>query len=280
MSERKTALVYVRKSFVKAGGPAPASPEMQAQACERALRELGLEPELHVDAKGHLSGKNEDRPAWQTVRKRLHDPDVAVLAVYTWNRAVRNAKLLLALVDELDDLGIRFIAVQNNIDTSTAAGHFQLTVMAAADEYESNVASERRVETIEHLRRVKGRHYGLPPFGTERKAHEGDLVLFASEKSQPNGSDHAALKHIYELYGGGHETIYTLSKRLNREGWSARDRNGQLKPWSVDDVRRVLTHYWIYAGYVPIGKGREREVIRGSHSAILPEALTTPVAAR
>lgn len=279
---RTTALVYARKSLVKRGGIAPASPEMQAEAVQRRARELHLTPELYTDADGWRSGRDENRAAWQQLRARLADPDIAAVIIYSWDRAVRNVRLLLTLADELEALGIRLISVSDNIDTTTAAGRFQLTVIGGVGEFESNAASERRIQTIDYLRRHKGRHYGTTPFGAERVKRDGDLVLVPSARRQPNGTDHAALAHLYELYAKGDTGQMALTGRLNREGWRFRDRNGKLRPFNVKDVRRLLYNHWLYAGYIVVGRAYqgEFEVLPGSHGPILPPELTQAVAAR
>lgn len=281
-SERTVAICYHRKSKVKAGGVSPASPEMQLGMTNAKARELGFVAENYTDAEGNNSGKTEQRTQWQKARARLKDPDVAALIVPMWDRPVRNAKLLLSLADECDALGIRFVSCQDNIDTRSAAGRFQLTVIAAVGEYESNAASERRVSTIDYLRRERGRHYGLAPFGAERIPQGNELTLVPSTKTQPHGTDHAALHRVYEMYGMERESIYKIAERLNAEGWRFRTRWNDLIPWRMDDVRRVLYNHWLYSGYVIVGRAHrgDFEVIPGSHQPILPDMLTVPVAAR
>ena len=245
-------------------------------------RELGFTAENYTDADGNNSGKTEQRIQWQKARARLKDLDVAVLIVPMWDRPVRNAKLLLSLADECDALGIRFISCQENFDTRSAAGRFQLTVIAAVGEYESNAASERRVSTIDYLRRERGRHYGLAPFGSDRVRQGNELTLVPSAKTQSRGTDHAALRYAYEMYALDRQSIYQIAERLNAEGWRFRTRWNDLIAWRVDDVRRVLYNHWLYSGYVIVGRAHRGnfEVIPGSHQPLLPDSLTAPVAAR
>lgn len=278
------AIIYVRKSLVKKGAPDPASPAMQEAACRELAAAQGWTPEVYADAEGHRSGKSaRNRPGWAKARARLDDADTVALIVYAYSRAFRNVKLLLDLVDELQAGGKRIVAVKDSgMNPYTSRGRMMMTFAAAFDEGESNEASERRIETIEYLRRTKGRHYGLPPFGAIRKPVDGDLVLHPNEREQPNGTDHQALTRCYELYCEGRLGYWPLAHQLNAEGWRYRDRDGNLRNWSLDDVRRALMSHWLYAGYVTIGRAyRDQvEILRGSHAPILPEALTAPVAAR
>lgn len=282
IAARVTALCYARKSLVKRGGVQPASPEMQADAVETRARALQLVPELYTDAEGWRSGRDENREAWQKLRARIGDPDVAAVIVYSWDRAVRNTELLLRLARELDELGVRFISLSDNIDTTTANGRFQLTIVGGVGEYESNIAGERRVGTIDYLRRHKGRHFGTVPFGADRIQRDGDLVLMPTTRLQANGTDHQALTRVYELYAGGSLSMQRIAQQLNHAGWRFRGRHGELKPFAVKNIRTLLYNHWLYAGYVVIGRAYQGdyEVVPGSHGPLLPAELTQAVAAR
>ncbi len=196
---RTVALIYTRKSMVRRGQPDPTSPEMQEAACLEKAKSLKLKPELYSDIEGRHSGTTENREAWQRCRSRLGDPDVSALIVYAWGRAVRNTKLLLQLIDDCRAADVRFISVSQNIDSNTADGLMILTITAAVDAAEAGRASERRIETIDYLRRHKGRFYGIAPFGTSLVRRGDTWVLVPSEKPQTNGSDHSALKRLYEM---------------------------------------------------------------------------------
>lgn len=73
-----------------------------------------------------------------------------------------------------------------------------------------------------------------------------------------------------------------IAVRLNADGWQYRDRHGQLRKWTDDDVRRAIASHWLYAGYVTIGRAYrdQEEIIPGSHAPLLPDALTAAAAAR
>ncbi len=59
---------------------------------------------------------------------------------------------LLSLFDEFQRKGINFIAVTQNIDTTTSSGKLQMQIMGAFAEFERNLISER---TKEGLKRRK-----------------------------------------------------------------------------------------------------------------------------
>lgn len=278
---RSTCLAYVRKSMVRKGVPDPAAPDIQRGRIAAKLGDA-YAVEWYEDAEGHSSGLTDERPAWQRLLGRLADPDVAAVAVESWEKAARNVKHLLQLVDECDRLSVRFVSAGDNIDTTTADGRFQLTILTAVAEHYARRTGERRAASIDYLRRQKGRHYGLAPFGTRRVERAGDLVLTPSDLRQANGTDHDALRVLYELYVTERMGMRYVAERLNDSGWRCRDRAGRLRPWNRDDVRRALASHWLYAGYVTVGRAhRDRvEILPGSHEPILPETLLAPVALR
>jgi DNA invertase Pin-like site-specific DNA recombinase len=280
--KRTIALCYVRKSLVRQGAIDPISPEYQqkrlADWCEREK----LTPEWHIDASGHNSGMRSDRPSWMTARRRLQDGDVAALVVTDWDRAARDTQELLAVDDQAAKHGVRFVSLSDNIDTRTPEGRIQLTIVAGAAEYYARKAGHSRRLSIEGLRRQRGRHYGQAPFGTERVIQEGDRVLVPSRREQVLGSDHEALQRVFELYARERLSYHGATRALNAEGWRYRNREGTLRPWTYDDVRRVIQTHWVYAGFVTIGRAYRdmTDVINGSHAPILSTELTTAAAER
>lgn len=280
--KRSVALCYVRKSLVRSGAVDPISPEYQqkrlADWCERE----GLAPEWHIDASGHNSGLRSSRPSWMTARRRIQDGDAAALVVTDWDRAARDVRELLEVADQAQRVGVRFVSLSDQIDTRTPEGRMQLTIVAAGAEYVARKTGEHRRRSIEGLRRERGRHYGQAPFGTERVIADGDRVLIPSTREQALGSDHDALRRVFAFYAQQRLSYHATARALNAEGWRYRNREGRLRPWTYDDVRRVIQTHWVYAGYVTIGRAYRdmTDVINGSHAPILPNELTTAAAER
>lgn len=280
--KRTVALCYIRKSLVRQGAIDPISPEYQQKRLTDWCEREKLTPEWHIDASGHNSGMRSDRPNWMTARRRIQDGDVAALVVTDWDRAARSVQELLSVDDQATKAGVRFVCISDNIDTRTPEGRIQLTIVAGAAEYYARKAGYSRRLSIEGLRRERGRHYGQAPFGTERVIQAGDRVLVPSTREQLLGTDHDALQRVFELYARERLSYHGATRTLNAEGWRYRNREGKLRAWTYDDVRRVIQTHWVYAGYVTIGRAYRdmTDVINGSHAPILPSELTTAAAER
>lgn len=86
------------------------------------------------------------------------------LVVWKLDRLARSTMELLSDIKTLSDRGVHFVSLQDNIDTSSASGRFQLTVFSALAELERDMIRERTIAGLEAARkrgRVGGRPKGM-----------------------------------------------------------------------------------------------------------------------
>jgi site-specific DNA recombinase len=104
---------------------------------------------------------------------------IAVVLVRKLDRFGRNAREMLNAVHELEQAGARLISLKENVDTSTAAGRFFLTVLAAVAELERDVILERSSEGMARRLDEGGYLGGRPPIGyrVEGKKQSARLVI-------------------------------------------------------------------------------------------------------
>ena len=120
-----------------------------------ALTEAGCE-RIFED---HASGANPERPQLTACLDYLHEDDV--LVVLDLDRLGRRAGELICLIDELDQRGIAFRALNSPMDTTTPAGRAFLQIQAAFAEMERNVIRQRVLEGV-RAARARGRRGGRP----------------------------------------------------------------------------------------------------------------------
>lgn len=106
-----------------------------------------------------LSGKNTDRPQLQAMLSYLREGDT--LYVESFSRFARSARDFLNIVNTLNEKGVSFVSLKENIDTTTSQGKFMLTVFAGLYELERDNILERQREGID-LALKEGRAYGRP----------------------------------------------------------------------------------------------------------------------
>jgi DNA invertase Pin-like site-specific DNA recombinase len=96
---------------------------------------------------------------------RRHRFDVVLVAAF--DRIARNVRHFLEILDELGRLGIEFISLRENIDTSGALGRAMLTIARAIAELERDLIRER-VKAGMRRAKLEGRRIGRNPLNINR----------------------------------------------------------------------------------------------------------------
>ena len=104
-----------------------------------------------------------------SARKRELD----CVLVWKFDRFARSVSHLVRALDEFDHLGVRFVSVQDNVDTTSPMGRAMFAVIGAMAELESALIAER-VQAGMAAAKARGRHVGRP-------ATNGDVVQRVEE---------------------------------------------------------------------------------------------------
>ena len=128
----------------------------------RMMAEQGIAAERIFTDKA--SGKNTDRPALHAMMKQLRAGDMVI--VESISRIARNTRDLLSIVAELRSLGVEFVSLKEQIDTTTATGQFMLTVFGALAELERENILERQREGIA-IAKEQGKYKGRKPIDAD-----------------------------------------------------------------------------------------------------------------
>jgi DNA invertase Pin-like site-specific DNA recombinase len=81
--------------------------------------------------------------------------------VWKFDRFARSTRHLLAALEEFDHLGVRFVSVQDQIDTDSPMGRAMFTIIGAMAELEASLISER-VTAGMRAAEARRRHLGRP----------------------------------------------------------------------------------------------------------------------
>ncbi|MBR1584730.1 MAG: recombinase family protein [Clostridia bacterium] len=92
------------------------------------------------------SGKNTDRPQLKAMLDYVREGDV--VTVESYSRLARDTRDLLNIIDVLNKKGVAFISQKEQIDTSTPAGRFMLSVFASLAQFEREQILARQAEGI------------------------------------------------------------------------------------------------------------------------------------
>ena len=136
----------------------------------RALSEAGCEKRFEDKASGSRAEREGLRRALEFARPG------DTLVVWKLDRLGRSVKHLVELVGVLQEKGVHFRSLTDNIDTSTPAGRFFFHVMASLAQMERELMVERTREGLK-VAREKGRVGGRRRVMTESKMNSARALL-------------------------------------------------------------------------------------------------------
>ena len=135
-------------------------PDLQADGLHCYAVRTGLEV---VAEYGDIavSGGKEGRPQLQALMRAARNHAFDCVLVWKFDRFARSVAHLLQALEEFNYLGIRFISVQDQLDTQSPMGKAMFTIIGAMAELESALISER-VKAGMAAARARGRRLGRP----------------------------------------------------------------------------------------------------------------------
>ena len=108
-----------------------------------------------------ISGRKEGRPQLKKLMQSARNHEFDCVLVWKFDRFARSVSHLLKALDEFNHLSIRFISVQDQIDTTSPMGKAMFTIIGAMAELESALISERVTAGIASAR-ARGKKIGRP----------------------------------------------------------------------------------------------------------------------
>jgi DNA invertase Pin-like site-specific DNA recombinase len=124
------------------------------------------------------SGKLDKRPQLDRVLDQLRPGDT--LVVWRLDRLGRSMKHLIAVVSDLEERGIGFRSLTENIDTTTPAGKLIFHIFGALAEFERELIRERTMAGLAAAR-ARGRKGGRPSVMTPEKLKVARAMLEAGD---------------------------------------------------------------------------------------------------
>ena len=109
-----------------------------------------------------VSGRRMGRPQLNALITSVRNREVDCVLIWKFDRFARSTRHLLTALEEFDYLGVRFISVQDQIDTASPMGRAMFTIVGAMAELESSLISER-VSAGMKAAAARGKHLGRPP---------------------------------------------------------------------------------------------------------------------
>jgi DNA invertase Pin-like site-specific DNA recombinase len=104
---------------------------------------------------------NESRPALSNLIRDAKRRRFDVVVCWRLDRLGRSLKHLIALLDELQALGVGFVSLAEGIDITTPAGKLQMHLLAAVAEFERGRIVERVKAGLARAK-AQGKRLGRP----------------------------------------------------------------------------------------------------------------------
>lgn len=213
-----------------------------------------------------FSAKNTDRPEYQKMMRRIRSGEFSHLLVWKLDRISRNLLDFSGMYKELQDLGVTFISLNEQFDTSSAMGEAMLKIILVFAELERKMTSER-VSAVMISRAKEGKwNGGKVPYGYFYDKETQEFSVNREEK--------AIFDRAWDLYED-RQSITSVVHWLNEKGFKTRNGNA----WSAPAVHNLLSNEWYIGNYIysknrgskKNSKPEDLVVKKGHHPALVSE---------
>ena len=220
--------IYARQSVDRMDS---ISIESQIDYCQYEIR--GDNYKTYTD-KGY-SGKNTDRPGFQSMMQAIRSGEVSKVLVYRLDRISRSVLDFMNLFDEFQKYHVEFVSCTEKFDTSTPMGRAMLKIIVVFAELERETIQQRVYDA--YISRSRRGFYmgGKVPYGYRLEPYLLDGKKTAHYVQIPEQA--AIVKKIFQLYANPQITFGDIINYL-KEKQIPNDRalDGQWKRSRLADM--------------------------------------------
>jgi DNA invertase Pin-like site-specific DNA recombinase len=138
------------------------NPEAQASEMRRYCSVREWKVELEIADKGFSGGTGlGERPGLDRLIAMARARQIDVIVVTKLDRLFRSLRHLVAVLDEIHELGVLFVSIYDHIDLSTASGRLMLHLLGAFGEFERALIRERTMVGLAYAK-SRGKRLGRP----------------------------------------------------------------------------------------------------------------------
>jgi len=201
--EQLKIAIYARVSTKNGQDPEMQLAELREYIHNRKWKIAGAYVDKGIS--GALDSRAELNRLMADANRRRFD----VVVVWKFDRFARSVSHLLRALETFRALGIEFVSLSENIDTSTPTGKMVFTVLASVAELERSLIGERVRAGIRNAK-ARGTRLGRPPL---KNLTGAEMQQLRRERRKSIMS----FKGLAEKYGVSVWTAFQLCKRAARE---------------------------------------------------------------
>ena len=211
--------------------------ELQKTKCEAMATVKGWTiTKVYMDEGISGTIKETDRPGFSQLIYDAKQKLIDAVIVYALDRLGRKTQIVLRTIENLAEMGIKLVSCRENLDTSTAAGTFMVTIFAALSQLDRDTIVERMKAGTEERRKIDGDIGGHMPMGYERAC---GTVLIVEEKAK-------IVRHIFYRRYIDFRFMYQIADELNEKDVPRPTKRGKV--WAAAVVQRILDNEGKYLG--------------------------------
>jgi DNA invertase Pin-like site-specific DNA recombinase len=148
--------IYARVSTANNGQ----DPKMQTRELQEYCERRGWKVSGEYVDEG-ISGSKDSRPELNKLMADAHRRRFDAVVVWRFDRFARSVSHLLRALENFKALGVEFVSLSEQVDTSTPTGKMIFTVLGAVAELERSLIAERVKAGLKNAR-AKGKRLGRP----------------------------------------------------------------------------------------------------------------------
>ncbi len=195
MENIKCAAMYARVSTIDKNQ----GPELQLRELRVYAQEKGFVVKEYVDK---CSGTTDKRPEFMRLMADARSGSIDVVLTWKIDRFSRSLRHLLNTLSELQEIGVSFVSLKENLDLSSSVGKLLSHILGAFAEFEKNILAERVRSGMANAK-AKGKH-----IGRNKKAIDDSLIVLVLEQYNNNISQRQIAKQL----GVTLSTVYRVLK--------------------------------------------------------------------
>ena len=220
--ENKMNISYLRNSRLIQGSSLETQKKLITDFCK--THEIKLDKIIVDEGVSGSGDKTDKRDGYNSIMKMIEDGELDTLVVISISRWGRCLGEIYQSVQLMEKMGVKFLSIKENIDTSSPYGRFTINLLSSLYEMELELIRERTKDTLK-VKKENGKVYSKTPFGYNRVGN--DLVENKKEKR--------LLRKMLRLKENG-KSYGDVSKYLTKN----RHKNKSGGKWTRENVYSVL----------------------------------------
>ncbi|MDK2584995.1 recombinase family protein [Romboutsia sedimentorum] len=224
--------IYSRKSKFTGKGE---SIENQIQLCMDYGKNIGVSDFLVYEDEG-FSGKNTNRPQFTKMIEDAKAKKFDTIICYRLDRISRNVADFSSLIDDLSSLGIGFISIKEQFDTTTPMGRAMMFISSVFAQLERETISERVRDNMRELAKDGKWLGGQLPLG-----YDNEVVNYISDGKEHKYNilkvNEEEIELVNDIYNKFLEvrSLTKVSEYLYKSGICGKN-GGTITPSMVKDI--------------------------------------------